>query len=178
MSKGLTNQKKGELRLKALREFANSGRLAFCKNRYQIAEGVGFPPEQVGKAGYQWVQYNIRKGVLREQITGLTNYGTAEYEYQFIDPEENKKVVSRGIEEAVKEFPNLIKKVEEPTEEEKEQSKRKAEEMYRAMEEQYEKEKDEKPTSTIITIYRGDTTVAIENVSTELILKIIKSVVE
>ena len=175
MSKGLTKNEKGKLRDKRLHELAESGKLQFIKTRRELAEAIGFPHTQSQNAGYQWVLYNIRKGKLIENIAGYTDYGTAEYEYRL--PEENK-IVSKGIEEAIKEFPNLIKKVEEPTEEEKRIAEVRAEAIHQAMSEQYDRQQAEaaKPASTIITIYRGDTTVALENVDADTIMAIIKAV--
>lgn len=84
MNRPLNNRDKGRLRKEKLEELAKSGKLAFIKNRADLAEAVGFTYEQRHKAGYQWVNYNLLKGALKEKLTGYTDNGLAEYEYEYV----------------------------------------------------------------------------------------------
>ena len=141
MDKKITNKQKGKLRMDRLREAAKSGKLAFAKNRNDVAEMVGYLPGQNG--GYQWVLYNIQKGVLKEEIVKYNNYGRAEYIYTFNDPEDKTK---KTIEKMVAEQPQIIISDEE------------------------------KPI--MITIYKGDMTISLENITAEMAADIIKSIVK
>lgn len=93
MNRPLNNRDKGRLRKEKLEELAKSGKLAFIKNRADLAEAVGFAYEQRHKAGYQWVNYNLMKGVLKEKLTGYTDNGLAEYEYEYVEAKPKEKPV-------------------------------------------------------------------------------------
>lgn len=91
MNRPLNNRDKGRLRKEKLQELASSGKLAFIKNRADLAEAVGFTYEQRHKAGYQWVNYNLMKGILKEKLTGYTDNGLAEYEYEYVEKKPKAK---------------------------------------------------------------------------------------
>lgn len=113
MNRPLNNRDKGRLRKEKLEELAKSGKLAFIKNRADLAEAVGFTYEQRHKAGYQWVNYNLMKGVLKEKLTGYTDNGLAEYEYEYVEAKPKAKPVVKvqpviWADEAVK-MPDSVK---------------------------------------------------------------------
>lgn len=141
MDKKITNKQKGKLRMDRLREVSKSGKLAFAKNRNDVAEMVGYLPGQNG--GYQWVLYNIQKGVLKEEIVKYNNYGRAEYFYTFNDPEEKNE---KKTEKIAAEQPQIIISDEE------------------------------KPI--VITIYKGETTITFENISSDVVSDILKSILK
>lgn len=149
MNKPLSNKQKGALRSQKLKELAESGKLAMIKTRGDLAEAVGYPYAQRNTSGYQWIHYKIERGELLERITGYTDDGHAEYEYQYVEPNKNPK----PLKEVLKEFkPQVIEeKQETPT---------------------------VLATSMVITITRGDTTVRIENATNEALAEIIKAIKE
>ena len=98
MNRPLNNRDKGRLRKEKLQELAKSGKLAFIKSRADLAEAVGFTYEQRHKAGYQWVNYNLMKGVLKEKLTGYTDNGLAEYEYEYVEEKPKAKPVVKASE--------------------------------------------------------------------------------
>lgn len=85
MNKPLSNKQKGALRSQKLKELAESGKLAMIKTRGDLAEAVGYPYAQRNTSGYQWIHYKIERGELLERITGYTDDGHAEYEYQYVE---------------------------------------------------------------------------------------------
>lgn len=177
MNQPLNGRQKGKLRIKKLRELSKNGRLQFIRTRSDLAEAIGFPYDQKMNAGYQWVLARIRKGVLKETITGYTEDGHAEYEYQFIDPDKkpHKKPATATI---TVPRPTDFEIVREPSETEKKLAEKRAEEMYKAMSEQYDKDAKAREDKPMVAIYRGDTTIVLNNMSAEMMVEIIKSVIQ
>ena len=149
MNKPLTNREKGRLRNIKLKELADSGRLAFVKNRGDLAEAVGFTYEQRAKAGYQWVQYNIAKDVLNERFVGYGQDGKAEYEYEYLGVKPKPKATIKNKPVAKKKpmvwVDEAVKTAEET-----------------------------KPAEVVIT--KGDLAICIKNVDKSAIAEIIKAV--
>ena len=153
MNMKLSNKKKGELRKQKLIELSKSGKLAMIKGRGELAEAVGYPYAERHKSGYQWVKSKIDSGMLVERITGYTDYGTAEYEYKLADDTKGK-------------FPEPSKEVME-----------KVNADYEALKQASIAQSMEKlNTYPVLTIYTGDTTIAIENMAEEYIVKAIEAV--
>lgn len=149
-NKPLSNRKKGELRTQKLKELAESGKLSMIKTRGDLAEAVGYTYAQRGNAGYQWVHYKIERGELKETLVGYTDNGAAEYEYQYVGkPKKGTPLV--GNFRVVEPKVVIEEKAEEPT---------------------------VLATNTVVTIYRGDTTIAIENISDTALVNIIKEFVK
>lgn len=149
-NKPLSNRKKGELRSQKLKELAESGKLSMIRTRGDLAEAVGYPYAQRNNAGYQWVHYRIERGELIETLVGYTDNGAAEYEYQYIG--KPKKVTPLA-----EDF-----KVAEP----------------KVVLEDQKEEPTVLATNTVVTIYKGDITIAVENVSDTALVDIIKEFVK
>lgn len=149
-TKQLNNRQKGELRSKKLKELADSGRLAMIKNRPDLAEAVGYSQRDKNFAGYSWVQYKVDKGVLEERLVGFNNNGRAEYEY-----------IYHGEPKPAERKYRKSQPVVEPTP---------VNEMLKAA---FKEEK-----SPTLTIYKGDMTISLENITAEMAADIIKSIME
>lgn len=93
MNKPLSNKQKGALRSQKLKELAESGKLSMIKSRGDLAEAVGYPYAQRNTSGYQWIHYKVERGELIERITGYTDDGHAEYEYQYVEAKPKAKPV-------------------------------------------------------------------------------------
>lgn len=74
----VSQRRKAELRLKKLVESNENGKLMAAKNRYQVAEIVGYPPQSAN--GYGWVLGAIKRGYIHERVVGIIN-DKMEYEY-------------------------------------------------------------------------------------------------
>lgn len=99
MNNSLSKREKGRLRWAKLIELDNDGRLAVAKNRYEVANMVGVINKQVG---YSWVSNLIRRKKITETLTGVNQYGQAEYEYHLGSGENgfNKPVVPEKTNES------------------------------------------------------------------------------
>ena len=79
MSKPLTHFERGKLRWDKIKELENEGKLAMAKNRQEILNLMGAP------AGYSvvygWLSTQIRKGYIKEVLTGFDKHNQPEYEY-------------------------------------------------------------------------------------------------
>lgn len=150
-NKPLSNRKKGELRTQKLKELAESGKLSMIKTRGDLAEAVGYTYAQRGNAGYQWVHYKIERGELKETLVGYTDNGAAEYEYQYVGK-------------------NIATPSKEATES--------ALAMYDKLKQDSIEQSMAELTSSTVTIYKGDTTIAIENISDTTLVNIIKEFVK
>ena len=133
-TKPLNTKKKGELRMERLKQLADSGKLAMIKTRGDLAEAVGYTYQQRHSLGYQWVHYRIKKGVIKETLTGYRN-GMPEYEYELIGHEPAVKIQQQ---------PQVII--------------------------------NEDQKQAAITIYHGDTTIALENINDNTIIEIVKAI--
>lgn len=149
INKPLTYQEKGALRRKKLREIAESGKIKFAKNRKELANMMGFDPTKQG--GYQWVGYNVKNGWLKETITGYTSEGYAEYEYEFIDKDKKQRVEPTVRTTQPPALPKPDKEVVPPAD-------------------------TDKPI--VVTIYKGETTVAFENITAKMAAEIIKNILQ
>lgn len=158
MNKKLGNRKKGELRKQKLIELANSGKLAMIKSRGDLAEAVGFTYQQRNKAGYQWVKYKVDKGELKERLTGYED-GIAVYEYEYTGAKPEVKTT--------KKFPEPRKEVVE----------RVLEDYDRLKQDSIEKSLEKLSTYPTLTIYRGETTIAVDNMCEEYIVRAIEAVI-
>lgn len=77
----ISNRRKGELRLAKLKQLAKSGELQKAKIRFDVAEMCGYTQKQ-RSAGYAWVGYLIKRGVLNERLVGRNPKNNwAEYEF-------------------------------------------------------------------------------------------------
>lgn len=155
MNKPLSNKQKGALRSQKLKELAESGKLAMIKTRGDLAEAVGYPYAQRNTSGYQWIHYKIERGELLERITGYTDDGHAEYEYQYVEAKPAKLDVS------AKEPASTVAKVSEPV--------RTVNEM---LEDAF------KGSNMTITITKGDLTIRIEHADKGVVEDIVKSIKE
>lgn len=116
-NKALGNVERRELRIKRLVEADKDGRLAKAKTRYDVGALAGFTEAQ-RTSGYLWTYHLIKDGILKEHIMNYTKDGHAEYEYHVSMPKKDSvvkksSVVDKGIQEAVKEFPQVILPVED-----------------------------------------------------------------
>lgn len=152
--KKLTNRRKGELRLQRLRELSESGKLAMIKSRADLAMAVGFTYEQRFKGGSQWVVYNVKKGVIKESLVGYTNHGTAEYEYHFVDPD----TIAKAPRKNAKKVEPVVSELNMPI-----------------IKDQEERVEVIAQPQTL-TIYKGETTITLENVDKDTAVEIIKSI--
>lgn len=150
MNKPLSNKQKGALRSQKLKELAESGKLAMIKNRGDLAVAVGYPYSQRNTSGYQWIHYKIERGELLERITGYTDDGHAEYEYQYVEP---KAKPAEPV--------SPVAKVSEPV--------RTVNEM---LEDAF------KGSNMTITITKGDLTIRIEHADKGVVEDIVKSIKE
>ena len=159
--KKLTNRRKGELRLQRLRELSESGKLAMIKSRADLAMAVGFTYDQRFKGGSQWVVYNVKKGIIRESLVGYTNHGTAEYEYHFVEPDTIKKAPRKNAKKTVeKSEPNtLVDKIPTPI-----------------ITDTSASEVQVLAGPQVLTVYKGETTITLENVDKDTAVEIIKSI--
>lgn len=154
MNKELTKHHKGALLARRLKEVAESGKLSQARTRFDVARLVGYTEGQRA-SGYAWVKRMIKIGVLTETFDGLNEYGKANY--QFFYNGTTAEIV------AGKRKPNPLKeefKVVEPTVETVENS---------------------EPTAvaqTILTLYHGETTLAVEGVGGDTIIEIVKSIIK
>lgn len=82
MGRKLSNTKKGELRIKRLKEADKDGTLAKAKTRFQIAEIGGFNKDNYS-AGISWVTRMLKKRVITEVLVGYDKHNRAEYEYHY-----------------------------------------------------------------------------------------------
>ena len=79
MNKKLTAKERGKLRWQKLEEANEKGRLAMCKNRYEVANLAGYP-ENKRREGYMWVTGLINRGKISEVMSGKNGLY---YEYNY-----------------------------------------------------------------------------------------------
>lgn len=149
LNKPLNAKQKGELRMKRLREIANTGEISKAKTKWELAKMCGYT-ERERSNGYAWVMYLIRQKKIIETIVAYNQYGKAEYEYA-LNFEKSK--------------PNPLKetfKVAEPT--------RKPDELV--------ENKAGRSENIIMTIRKGDTEIKVENGGQQMVVEIIKLIVK
>lgn len=101
-----TNYQIGRDRFLKLKEFADGGGLADCKNRLELCEKLGFEPRN-NSTGYNWLSNQIKKGYLEEKLVRYNKQNSGEYEYRLTGEEPsysgNKQILKRakpkGLEE-------------------------------------------------------------------------------
>lgn len=150
--KELSTVKRGALLAERLAEVAKSGKLSLARTRFDVASMAGYTEGQ-RTSGYAWATRMIKIGVLTEEVDGVDKYGKAEYRYYYNPP-----------------MAKTQKKVEEPAIVKSEVPKSKLIE-YEA-DEQAEVEQNK----TIVSIYHGETTIAIEGIGGDDLIAIIKAI--
>lgn len=80
MAKGLTIRERGKLRFGKIKELDENGKLAFVKNRKELAAAAGYTPQQ-RSVGYAWVENLIHRGHITEEPVGYGKNGKLEYIY-------------------------------------------------------------------------------------------------
>lgn len=83
MDSGLTRKEKGKILEKRLKELDETGRLAFVKNRLQLATAVGYTDEEAPKRGAAWVSAIVKRGLVSETLRGFDRNNKPEYEYHY-----------------------------------------------------------------------------------------------
>lgn len=149
LNKPLNAKQKGELRMKRLREIANTGEINKAKTKWELAKMCGYTEKERAN-GYAWVMYLIKQKKVIETIVAYDQYGKAEYEYA-LNFEKSK--------------PNPLKetfKVAEPT--------RKPDELV--------EKKVERSENIIMTIRKGDAEIKVENGGQQMAVEIIKLIVK
>ncbi len=144
--KKLTTVHRGALLAERLAEVAESGKLSLARTRLDVASMVGYTAGQRA-SGYAWVKRMIKIGRLTEEFDSINKYGKAEYRYYYNPP-----------------------KVKEPEVEQTEPEVEQAEPEV----EQAEVERAE--NRTIVSIYHGETTVAIEGIGGDDLVAVIKAI--
>ena len=149
--KKLTTVHRGALLAERLAEVAESGKLSLARARFDVASMVGYTTGQRA-SGYAWVKRMIKIGRLTEEFDSINKYGKAEYRYYYNPP---------MIKEAEPEMPKseMIEVEPEP----------KPEVEHTGQAEQVE-------NKTIVSIYHGETTVAIEGIGGDDLVAVIKAI--
>lgn len=146
--KKLTTVHRGALLAERLAEVAESGKLSLARARFDVASMVGYTSGQRA-SGYAWVKRMIKIGRLTEEFDSINKYGKAEYRYYYNPP----KVKEPEVEQAVEQ------EVEQAVEPEVEQA-----------------EPEHTDNRTIVSIYHGETTVAIEGIGGDDLVAVIKAI--
>lgn len=146
--KKLTTVHRGALLAERLAEVAESGKLSLARARFDVASMVGYTAGQRA-SGYAWVKRMIKTGRLTEEFDSINKYGKAEYRYYYNPPK-------------VKE-PEVVKP-EAPKSEMVEP------------EPEVEPEVERTENRTIVSIYHGETTVAIEGIGGDDLVAVIKAI--
>lgn len=146
--KKLTTVHRGALLAERLAEVAESGKLSLARARFDVASMVGYTSGQRA-SGYAWVKRMIKIGRLTEEFDSINKYGKAEYRYYYNPP----KVKEPEVEQAVE------PEVEAEVEPEVEQA-----------------EPEHTDNRTIVSIYHGETTVAIEGIGGDDLVAVIKAI--
>ena len=159
--KKLTTVHRGALLAKRLEEVAESGKLSLARARFDVASMVGYTAGQRA-SGYAWVKRMIKIGRLTEEFDSINKYGKAEYRYYYNPP----KVKEVEVVKSETPLSELIKsRVTEQT-----------------IVEQAEPEPEPEPeverteNRTIVSIYHGETTVAIEGIGGNDLVAVIKAI--
>ena len=154
MNKKMTNHHKGALLARRLKEVAESGKLSQARTRFDVAKLVGYTDGQRA-SGYAWVKRMVEIGVLTETFEGLGKYGKPEHQFYY------NGTTAKNI--AGKRKPNPLK------------------EEFKVAEPVMEIVENSEPTvvaQTVLTLYHGETTLAIEGVGGDTIVEIVKSIIK
>ena len=148
--KKLTTVHRGALLAERLAEVAESGKLSLARTRSDVASMVGYTAEQRA-SGYAWAKRMIKMGRVTEEFDGISKYGKAEYRYYY-----NPPMTKTESEKVKSEVPKseMIEVEPEPEVEQTEQVENK----------------------TIVSIYHGETTVAIEGIGGDDLVAVIKAI--
>lgn len=147
--KDLSRVKRGALLAERLAEVAGSGKLSLARTRFDVASMAGYTEGQRA-SGYAWVKRMVKIGVLTEEFDCIGKYGKAEYRYYYNPPKAKKKAKAE------------VKPIEKTETEQAEPEK---------------VEQTEQPENkTIVSIYHGETTIAIEGVGGDDLIAIIKAI--
>lgn len=84
MNTSVSYNRKRQLRWDKLKELESTGRLSLAKNRREVAGMMGLG-NGFG-AGYSWISSEIKKGLIKETLTGFDKNNMAEYEYHLSNP--------------------------------------------------------------------------------------------
>lgn len=117
-SKYKANLNQCKIYFERLADLDSTGELSKYNTRSEVAKAVGFTNN---RKGYTWVCNAIKRGRIKEVL--IDTYGGKNfYEYHYgRDAQERgkyirrPKAVSLGVQEAVKEFPKLVKPVDQQT---------------------------------------------------------------
>ena len=148
--KKLTTVHRGALLAERLAEVAESGKLSLARARSDVASMVGYTAGQRA-SGYAWVKRMIKIGRLTEEFDCMNKYGKAEYRYYYNPPKVEPEVKQTEVEPESK-----VEQVE-PEVEQVEQAER-------------------TENRTIVSIYHGETTVAIEGIGGDDLVAVIKAI--
>lgn len=148
--KKLTTVHRGALLAERLAEVAESGKLSLARTRLDVASMVGYTSGQRA-SGYAWVKRMIKIGRLTEEFDSINKYGKAEYRYYYNPPK---------VKEAE------VVKPEVP----------KSETVEVKPEPEAEAETERTENRTIVSIYHGETTVAIEGIGGDDLVAVIKAI--
>ena len=163
--KKLTTVHRGALLAERLAEVAESGKLSLARTRLDVASMVGYTSGQRA-SGYAWVKRMIKIGRLTEEFDSINKYGKAEYRCYY-NPPKTKEVEVVKSETPLSE---LIKSgVTEQTIVEQAEPEPEAEP-------EAEPEVEHTENRTIVSIYHGETTVAIEGIGGEDLVAVIKAI--
>lgn len=153
--KKLTTVHRGALLAKRLAEVAESGKLSLARTRSDVASMVGYTTGQRA-SGYAWVKRMIKIGRLTEEFDSINKYGEAEYRYYYNPP----MIKEPEIVKSEVPLSELVKSgVTEQT-----------------VAEQAEPEVERTENKTIVSIYHGETTVAIEGIGGDDLVAVIKAI--
>ena len=135
--KKLTTVHRGALLAERLAEVAESGKLSLARARFDVASMVGYTAGQRA-SGYAWVKRMIKIGRLTEEFDSMNKYGKAEYRYYYNPPMAKTETEVEQVKPEVE--PEVVEQAEV---------------------EQAEPEVERTENRTIVSIYHGETTVAI-----------------
>lgn len=153
--KKLTTVHRGALLAERLAEVAESGKLSLARTRSDVASMVGYTAGQRA-SGYAWVKRMIKIGRLTEEFDSINKYGKAEYRYYY-----NPPMIKTGAEPEAEPEAEQVKPEVEPEVE---------------VTPEVEPEAEHTENKTIVSIYHGETTVAIEGIGGDDLVAVIKAI--
>lgn len=145
--KKLTTVHRGALLAERLAEVAESGKLSLARARSDVASMVGYTAGQRA-SGYAWVKRMIKIGRLTEEFDSMNKYGKAEYRYYYNPPKVEPEVEQTEPEPEVEQT-EQVEQVEQV---------------------------EQAENRTIVSIYHGETTVAIEGIGGDDLVAVIKAI--